>query len=597
MHRITPARLRGRTRRAVLAAALPAAIAAVVLPASAHAGAVSMSRDGANLFYNANSGAERNDVTVRANNATQLVITDSAGVTGDTNICSFPKPTEAVCEAPRETVHVFTLDGNDEVEYRAPHAGFVDLGFGDDVVVAGTRQVIDGTIRPVMYFDQGGRDIISYAAATRGVSLTPEDGQANDGRPGDRENVTPNFETIIGSDHADAPLFGTPGSDTMLGMGGDDAVAGGGGDDLFLNSAVRDGRDDYHGGPGHDTINYGARTQQLLIDLDNVADDGEAGENDNVRTNIESVIGGSAGDVITGDSGFDVLLGGPGADQLNGSGGDDLFMAGRVADGGDRIDGGQGKDAVFYGERRQPITATPDAGGRNDGETGEGDELLATETIMGGSAGDTIRAPQGSRVGYDFDGGDGIDRLDGADGPDTLDGGRGPDTLAALGESDTIFARDGESDVVGCGSGIDTAHLDPDDVDGGCEDLPVGVLRLAPKTVKADAGETARLRLSWLHPKAWKQLGRIELRLTRDGAPVGEITIRPRHGRMTADGAVDLVSKRTRLTAGGKTVSARLALRLDESLAGQTLKAEVEATDTRGRRQLERDAGTIRVAR
>ncbi len=38
------------------------------------------------------------------------------------------------------------------------------------------------------------------------------------------------------------------------------------------------------------------------------------------------------------------------------------------------------------------------------------------------------------------------------------------------------------------------------------------------------------------------------------------------------------------------------ALRLDEALAGQTLKVEVEATDRRGRRQLERNAGTIRIA-
>jgi hypothetical protein len=45
-----------------------------------------------------------------------------------------------------------------------------------------------------------------------------------------------------------------------------------------------------------------------------------------------------------------------------------------------------------------------------------------------------------------------------------------------------------------------------------------------------------------------------------------------------------------------KTVTARLAVRLDQSLAGQSLTAEVEATDTRGRRQLERDAETIRVA-
>ena len=38
------------------------------------------------------------------------------------------------------------------------------------------------------------------------------------------------------------------------------------------------------------------------------------------------------------------------------------------------------------------------------------------------------------------------------------------------------------------------------------------------------------------------------------------------------------------------------AVRLDESLAGKKLTLEVEATDTRGARQLERDAGTIRVA-
>jgi hypothetical protein len=36
-------------------------------------------------------------------------------------------------------------------------------------------------------------------------------------------------------------------------------------------------------------------------------------------------------------------------------------------------------------------------------------------------------------------------------------------------------------------------------------------------------------------------------------------------------------------------------LRLDKSPAGKTLSAEVQATDTRGRGQLEGDAGTIRV--
>jgi hypothetical protein len=53
--------------------------------------------------------------------------------------------------------------------------------------------------------------------------------------------------------------------------------------------------------------------------------------------------------------------------------------------------------------------------------------------------------------------------------------------------------------------------------------------------------------------------------------------------------------KHARVSRKGKTVTARLALRLDHSLAGATLSADMQATDTRGRRQLERDAGTIRV--
>lgn len=50
------------------------------------------------------------------------------------------------------------------------------------------------------------------------------------------------------------------------------------------------------------------------------------------------------------------------------------------------------------------------------------------------------------------------------------------------------------------------------------------------------------------------------------------------------------------MEAHGKTVAAKLALRLDKSLAGRTLKVEVEATDRRGARQLERDAATVRAA-
>jgi hypothetical protein len=168
--------------------------------------------------------------------------------------------------------------------------------------------------------------------------------------------------------------------------------------------------------------------------------------------------------------------------------------------------------------------------------------------------------------------------------------------LAAFGDSDTIFARDGENDTVGCGSGTDTAHLDAGDTDGGCENLPVGVLRLAPKAITAQPGKPAAVRLRWRHPAGWQRLGKIEVRLIRDGSPVGGITIHPRTERVTAQGEVALARRQTRVGHKGKWVTAHLAVRLAGGLAGQRLSAEVVATDTRGHRQLERAAGAIDVA-
>ena len=583
MHLPNPG-LRRRAGRALLVAAL----AAVALPSAAQAATtVSFSRDGSDMFVV--GGSEANNVRLNANTTGQVFIDDSAGVTGDTNFCSFTA-TRASCDGPRERVSVNTQGGSDQVEYRLPHEGFVDTGHGNDVIVAGTRLANGRAIEPVVLFDLSGSDVISYAAASRGVSLTPEDGRPNEGGPGDREQVEAVFVTIIGSNFSDAPLFGTSGPDTIVGLGGNDQIGGGAGDDRF-GTGLNDGSDDYHGAAGHDTISYGDRTQPVLIDLDNVADDGVAGEADNVRSNIEGITGGRAGDVITGDNAFDVIDGGPGDDRLNGLDGNDLILTGATADGADEIRGGGGIDTVFYGSRTRPVNATLNFGGDDDGEAGERDELIGSnEQIIGGSAGDTIRAPDGSLAAHAFFGGGGSDTLEGSNGPDTLDGGKQPDTLRGKDGDDTLFANDGERDsTVSCSNGFDTATFDSLDTPFDCEDRSVvGTLRLAPATIEAEAGEPARVRLSWRHPQAWRKLRKIELRLFRGPVPVGTVTIRPRAERISADGAAAIVRRQTRLTRKGRTVTARLALRLDPSLAGQTLRAEVEATDTRGARQVER---------
>jgi RTX calcium-binding nonapeptide repeat (4 copies) len=185
--------------------------------------------------------------------------------------------------------------------------------------------------------------------------------------------------------------------------------------------------------------------------------------------------------------------------------------------------------------------------------------------------------------------------VEGADGADSIVGGPGDDTILAHGGADLIFASDGFRDIVGCGSATDTAELDSGDGFTSCENRRVGVLRLAPKGLRVEAGKVARLRLSWRHPRSWRRLRRIELRLVHQDAAVGTVTIRPRGQHVSADGVVKL-SRRSRFVRKGKTVSARLWLRVDRSLAGRRLRLEVEAVDARGARQLERRAGAIRVA-
>jgi hypothetical protein len=212
----------------------------------------------------------------------------------------------------------------------------------------------------------------------------------------------------------------------------------------------------------------------------------------------------------------------------------------------------------------------------DDGERDERDDVRSNmENVIGDSAGDVFES-----LGA-------FSRLDGRGGDDSG------------GDNDIVDYRDGLLDTIDCRDAIDSDTLTKDGQErrvDGCESVQVGTLRLAPKRVQAEAGTTMRIRLSWRHPRAWRKLRRIELRLTQDRLPVGESTIRPRSERISDDGAIRLVRRATRLTRKGKAVTAHLAVRLDESLAGQTLEAEVEATERRGRRQLERDVGRIRVS-
>jgi Ca2+-binding RTX toxin-like protein len=415
----------------------------------------------------------------------------------------------------------------------------------------------------------------------------------------------------LGFDRVDARL-GDRDDSASIRVSGPVVIDGGDGQDLFFaGMAPGASRVDYRGGLRPDTISYASSSAGATMTQDDVANDGRPsrGDRDTVRRDVEHVIGSPFDDVIeasrtgliqsfpsgNGASFPQQLAGGAGNDVVRGGTNMDFHFMGGGVDGRDTILAGSNFSIVDYGGRAFGVTVSLQSGA-NDGVPGEGDDIQGSvEQLVGGRGGDTLLALPTSSLSHHLIGGDGIDTLEGGKGNDVLDGGKAEDTMNANGGDDFIDADDGVGEIINCGAGTDTAEADSLDGFFACETRRVGVLRLTPKSVRAEAGKVVRMRLAWRHPKAWKQLRTIELRLTQGGAPVGEVAVRPRGGKVAGDGGVAV--KRARIVSRGRTVVAKLALRLDESLAGQTLKAEVEATDRRGARQLERDAGTVRVAR
>lgn len=298
-------------------------------------------------------------------------------------------------------------------------------------------------------------------------------------------------------------VLGGEGNDTLRGGAGDDTLEGGAGNDVFWTAAESDGADVYVGGLGTDTMSYsgkpavapstnlvaarvaaGARTNELVVDLEAEAsgsdDDGESGEGDDVRDDIEVLLGGAGDDTLTmgsgantayGGEGDDTLAGGAGSDVLYGEGGDDTFDEGAMATGGDVFHGGVGHDVLDYSARSAAVTVTADGVAANDGATSEGDDAKAdVEEIVGGDGNDVIA---GSPIANVLRGGDGNDTLRGLGGADVLYGDAGNDTLEG-GDGDDVFDEGGEAnggDTFAGGAGIDAVSY---------------AARMAPVTVSID---------------------------------------------------------------------------------------------------------------
>jgi hypothetical protein len=88
-----------------------------------------------------------------------------------------------------------------------------------------------------------------YNGATRGVSVTP-DNVANDGEPGEGDDVGSDVEDLGGTDFNDH-LVGTDGPNNIQGGAGDDTIDARGGSDILHGG---DGNDVLLGGSGNDIM-------------------------------------------------------------------------------------------------------------------------------------------------------------------------------------------------------------------------------------------------------------------------------------------------------------------------------------------------------
>ncbi|MDP8936725.1 MAG: hypothetical protein M3O23_03170, partial [Actinomycetota bacterium] len=311
-------------------------------------------------------------------------------------------------------------------------------GDGDDTVSA-AGDAVTGAAAPLATTVDGGNGIDTVTGGAGADTVTG--GAGNDTVTGGAENDTVNGAAGIDIMNGDAgndtlnggadndTVSGGAGNDTVNGDAGSDVLNGGTGDDTLDGGADNDietgdagndsfnqgggtgfpnGTDVLNGGLDTDTVTYStptggpplsSRQQGVVVTLDAVANDGEAGptpENDNVGADsqVENVVGtlnddqltGSAGtNVLTGSNGNDTLNGGGGDDTMNGGSGDDtengdagndIFDQEAAANGADVMSGGAGNDRADYSRRVNFVSVTLDDVA-NDGEANERDNVRA----------------------------------------------------------------------------------------------------------------------------------------------------------------------------------------------------------------------------
>jgi Ca2+-binding RTX toxin-like protein len=229
-----------------------------------------------------------------------------------------------------------------------------------------SRSFAAGSVKRININGLAGNDVIAIGAGVRGSNV--DAGVGNDTVTGGTGN-----DTLVGGDGNDR-LNGGDGNDWLKGGNGSDHLAGNNGDDRLDGG---NNGDVLLGGAGIDTADYSGRNVGVVVLLDNINNDGQGGELDNVRTDVENVWGGSAGDRIIGSSGANFLKGNGGNDSLSGGDGADTLDGGG---GADQLSGQGGNDRLLA---RDGVIDQVDGGiGTDSAQVDKGDKRVSIETVL-----------------------------------------------------------------------------------------------------------------------------------------------------------------------------------------------------------------------
>jgi Ca2+-binding RTX toxin-like protein len=197
-------------------------------------------------------------------------------------------------------------------------ANILDGGLGNDTLTgAGGLDTLDG-----------GAGIDTALFAEKSVAIQVTLNGAADATvivAGAAEDTIRNIENFIAGSAADT-LIGDSLANLLDSGSGDDTISGGGGDDMLSGRA---GLDSLDGGGGVDTASYAEKTASVTVTLNGATDSivKIGGQDEDTLRNVENLIGGSGGDLLTGDDLANLLSGGQGNDVLDGRGGRTSSMA------------------------------------------------------------------------------------------------------------------------------------------------------------------------------------------------------------------------------------------------------------------------------